>query len=228
MVERHNATARLAEAIPDAVISLLNQGASASADDVRVALATIFSVLTLVFFMRVSLGMLAGLRDLMSGASHVVRLSGFWAFVAKLAALGMIAWPIYQLMEVLHGTALPQDHEVQAVLCGLLWLCLRAAVRDKVWCNVDERTVNIRSGFAIFSVTETKLNMAQLLIDATARTPVGAEVTGRPVHVKRAAFKQIKAAFGDADTATEWLRGVILSMGLVPAGRLFVAGNSAD
>lgn len=218
----------LAHAIPQPIIAMLDPQSKVPSAELREALAVIVAALLWVVALRVLSGVLLGLRDLLAGRRMVVAPGGFFSFIRKLSLVGVVALPVYGLMEQLDGAGIAAGYKDGAILAGVLWVVLRACVRDVVWLDPDERMIRIRSGFAIFAVTEVSIDLSEVLLDATLRAPVGKQATGRPVYVLRPVLDQLTEHLGDKDEALQWLRQAVGRCGLVPAGRRFVAGAAAN
>ena len=222
-----SAVSKLAEAIPQEIIGLVDPGSHVPTDDLRQALALLVGVWMWALVMRVLDRSLSAFADVLAGRKLVTRPGGFFSLVRKLSMIAVVALPAYSLLELLSGRDNTNEWLAATILASLLWVCLRAAVRDKVWLSADDRVIVIKKGFAIFSVKETSISLAETLYDAALRAPVGAEATGRPVYVSRAAVDALNGPLGGQTEAQQYLRAAVAAIGLVPAGRRFVAGRAA-
>jgi hypothetical protein len=210
-------------AIPEPVIHLLDPHAQAASGHLREALGSAIASSLFVLCLYVVMRVVEGLRDLLSGRSQSVRPGGFFSFVRKLACVGVLALPLHNVLEIVDGAEPNSGNASLAVMCGVVWLLLRAAVRDKVWLEATDRKVLLRTGFAFFNVTYTTVDLSVALLDSATRAPVGAQAKGRTVYIAKRALDAVSDRLGGNEAATEWLRSAVEKVGLVPAGSRFVA-----
>lgn len=223
--KRDSGVEQFADALPDVLLQLLDPSARVSSTELRDAIA-LFVIAWLMFFLvRFLLALVSGTRNLFLGRRLLRRPSGFFSLMGKLGVVAYIAAPAHEIIELVGGASPNQAYVAVMLLGGLTWLFCRAAVRDKVWLDRDERLVHVTRGFAIFRITDTTIDLSETLYDATLRAPVGKTATGRPVYVRKTAFEVLAEALGDKEVATNWLRFAVADIGLVPAGRRFVTSR---
>jgi len=217
---------RFAAAIPERLVSLLDPHALASTEDVRAMITVIVLVFATVVLLRFVLGLSGGFLNLLRGRSGVVRTSGALSLLRKLAVIGAIASPAYALVELVSGGGAQEELTAATVFSAVIWLVLRASDHNKAWIEVDGRKLHVEKGFALLRVTRLTIHLSRALLDATTRAPVGESATARPVYVRREAHQALVEALGDKAEADAMLRGAVARIGLVPAGRKFVARGS--
>ncbi|GEM_PF-2654303 len=217
--------ARFARRIPDSLIAAMDPGARAPTEDLREAVtwALVFTAMTVIVAMSTSI--LSGLYDALAGREILIRTGRFSAFLRKLLAMAIIFLPWYSVIDLIKTGSYDDALVAFAFLGAVGWMTLRAADHGRIWLESDERLIKIQRGFAIFPVKLTTVDLSVALIDATTRTPVGKQVKGRPVYIAKRNWDLVVKALGGTDEASAWLRGAVAKVGLVAAGRRFVAGS---
>lgn len=214
---------RLARAIPDAVIAAIDPTAMAPTDGVRRAIAILTGTLLVVVIVWFVLRVLGGGSDLLGGRSLKTRTSGALWMMRQLAVIGLVAAPAYGLVDMVSTGRHNPGLEALWAACLFAWPVLRAGDRNLAWLHVDSRKLFMERGFLVGRITRTSVDLSRALIDASTRAPVGDNVSGRSVYVRRDAFAAIVAGVGDKQAAEQLVRASVARLGLVPAGKRFIA-----
>lgn len=207
-------TDQLAQWLPSALISVLQQGSAVPAAAISNAVAIALATTVFMLGMRLSLRLLGGTRDVLTGRSLVRRGDGALGGLRKLAGLGVVALPWYRVAQIpLEGVA-PTDLTGQVVGMGLLWATLRAVDHRARWLDLDEGVVRASRGFAIFRRHRLTLNLGQALRTPAGR-PVGQldKLGGRRVVIARAAIAALGPYAGGEPAAEAYLRAVVKKTG---------------
>lgn len=207
--------AALASWFPEAWIQLLDPAARVGAATTREALATAVQVLAFYLIFRVALTILGGSARLFSAGRGHADPGGFRGGLRRLLGFAAIALPVGRVLAIpIEGV----DFDALiglAVLAGAGWACFYAADRRGAWIEGDDPTLVVRDGFAVFSVREWRLPLAQHLRDDVTGGQLG-KLSGfaGKARLSRRDWKVLTDVLGKAE-AYRWLAAHLAADGIL-------------
>lgn len=206
--------------LPQVLVDLINPHASVASVTARAALSHAISVTLVVLAALLAVGVVGGMRNVLAGRSHHLRTGRFLGLVRKLAALAVIGLPWWSVWQIFDVGVPVEDVDVGVFLAACVWILAVVTDHGHVWHERGAKAVVLRSGFAIFRTTRTRIQLDKAVLWAGNREPVGDQL-GRSVTSGRLpkvtmdpqAWKALSDGLG-RDVALAWLEPLLRGYGL--------------